>query len=74
MTTAIRIVGLVKEFPPVARAPRTRAVDGVSLDVEPGELFFLLGPSGCGAAMAGSAATAGEAAHQAVSGHTGART
>ncbi len=48
MTTAIRIVGLVKEFPPVARAPRTRAVDGVSLDVEPGELFFLLGPSGCG--------------------------
>ncbi len=48
MTTAIRIAGLVKEFPPVARAPRTRAVDGVSLDVEPGELFFLLGPSGCG--------------------------
>ncbi|HRQ72809.1 MAG TPA: ABC transporter ATP-binding protein, partial [Phycisphaerales bacterium] len=48
MTTAIRIAGLVKEFPPVARAPRTRAVDGVSIGVEPGELFFLLGPSGCG--------------------------
>jgi len=48
MTTAIRIAGLVKEFPAVARAPRTRAVDGVSLDIEPGELFFLLGPSGCG--------------------------
>ncbi len=26
----------------------TRAVDAVSLDIEPGELFFLLGPSGCG--------------------------
>ncbi len=26
----------------------TRAVDGVTLDVEKGELFFLLGPSGCG--------------------------
>jgi iron(III) transport system ATP-binding protein len=26
----------------------TRAVDGVSLTIEPGELFFLLGPSGCG--------------------------
>ncbi len=25
-----------------------RAVDGVSLTIEPGELFFLLGPSGCG--------------------------
>ncbi|MFW6058844.1 MAG: ABC transporter ATP-binding protein [Phycisphaeraceae bacterium] len=26
----------------------TRAVDGVDLDIQPGELFFLLGPSGCG--------------------------
>ena len=26
----------------------TRAVDGIDLEVEPGELFFLLGPSGCG--------------------------
>ena len=26
----------------------TVALDAISLDVEPGELFFLLGPSGCG--------------------------
>ncbi|HUF62542.1 MAG TPA: ABC transporter ATP-binding protein [Verrucomicrobiales bacterium] len=26
----------------------TRALDGVTLEIEPGELFFLLGPSGCG--------------------------
>ncbi len=27
---------------------QSRAVDGLSLEIEPGELFFLLGPSGCG--------------------------
>ena len=27
---------------------RTRAIDGVSLDVQPGEFVVLLGPSGCG--------------------------
>jgi iron(III) transport system ATP-binding protein len=26
----------------------TRALDGVSVQLEPGEMFFLLGPSGCG--------------------------
>ncbi|HZW05798.1 MAG TPA: ABC transporter ATP-binding protein [Phycisphaerales bacterium] len=44
MPTAIDIQRLVKRYTP-GSAP---AVDGVSLRVEPGELFFLLGPSGCG--------------------------
>jgi len=38
----ITISGLRKRF------GGTVAVDGVSLEVEKGELFFLLGPSGCG--------------------------
>jgi iron(III) transport system ATP-binding protein len=29
-------------------APRVLALDGVTFDVQPGELFTLLGPSGCG--------------------------
>jgi iron(III) transport system ATP-binding protein len=40
--TSIRIVDIVKHFGAV------KALQGVSLDVEPGELFTLLGPSGCG--------------------------
>lgn len=40
--TAIHLKGLVKKF------GQTTAVAGVDLDIEPGELFFLLGPSGCG--------------------------
>ena len=46
MSTAIAIRDLVKEFR--SRRETTRAVDAISLDIEPGELFFLLGPSGCG--------------------------
>ncbi len=38
----IRLIDLEKRFGGV------RAVDGVSLDVGPGEFFSLLGPSGCG--------------------------
>src|SRR5215471_4751312 len=39
---SISIVGLRKEFDGVT------AVDGIDLDIEPGEFFTLLGPSGCG--------------------------
>jgi len=38
----LRLEHVTKRFGPFV------AVDGVSLTVEPGELFFLLGPSGCG--------------------------
>jgi len=40
--TRVRVEGIVKRF------GDTLAVDGVTLDVEPGQLFTLVGPSGCG--------------------------
>ena len=52
MTTSITIQELSKTYPAIAPAAgklrTTTAVDHVSLNIEPGELFFLLGPSGCG--------------------------
>ena len=42
MSIPIRLTELTKVF------GETRAVDGITLTIEPGELFFLLGPSGCG--------------------------
>jgi iron(III) transport system ATP-binding protein len=40
--TRVRVEKIFKRF------GETRAIDGVSLDVRPGELFTLVGPSGCG--------------------------
>lgn len=42
MTTALQLQDVRKAFPGV------RALDGVDLDVETGELMAILGPSGCG--------------------------
>jgi iron(III) transport system ATP-binding protein len=46
MGTRIGIENLVKVFGSGKDA--ARAVDGITMTIEPGELFFLLGPSGCG--------------------------
>ena len=40
--TRVRVEQIVKRF------GETRAIDGVSLEVRPGDLFTLVGPSGCG--------------------------
>ncbi|MFZ4575646.1 MAG: ABC transporter ATP-binding protein [Phycisphaerales bacterium] len=46
--TRIEIKNLTKAYPAQSGVATSTAVDRVSLEVEPGELFFLLGPSGCG--------------------------
>ena len=51
MSTTITLKGLTKTFPgsaPGAGGVPTTAVDHVDLRIESGELFFLLGTSGCG--------------------------
>jgi ABC-type Fe3+/spermidine/putrescine transport system ATPase subunit len=48
LTEAPRASGTVTLTNLVKRFGATRALDGVSLAVAPGEFFTLLGPSGCG--------------------------
>ncbi len=47
MPHEIKIQNLSKSFKGIGGGT-TKAVDHISLNIEPGELFFLLGPSGCG--------------------------
>ncbi len=47
MSVPVSITDVTKAFP-APGGQQTLAVDGVSLEIEAGELFFLLGPSGCG--------------------------
>ncbi|QUG99572.1 ABC transporter ATP-binding protein [Saccharopolyspora erythraea] len=44
MTSAVEVVDLVKKYPKSA----SNAVDGLSFEVTPGEVFGLLGPNGAG--------------------------
>jgi len=46
MIPQIRIRDLAKSFP--ARDGLFTALDGVTLDIAPGEIFMIVGPSGCG--------------------------
>jgi ABC-2 type transport system ATP-binding protein len=47
-STALRAVDLVKTYPGGRGAPPVRALDGLSIAVEPGSVFALLGPNGAG--------------------------
>ncbi|MGH8963320.1 MAG: ATP-binding cassette domain-containing protein [Jatrophihabitantaceae bacterium] len=47
-TTALDAVDLVKTYPAGRGIPPVRALDGLSVAVEPGSVFALLGPNGAG--------------------------
>jgi iron(III) transport system ATP-binding protein len=48
MSTRITLEAVSKHYPAIGGGGITKAVDRISLEIQPGHLFFLLGPSGCG--------------------------
>jgi len=48
MAVGIEVKNLIKTFPAYGTQKEFRAVNNVSLSVQPGEMVTLLGPSGCG--------------------------
>ncbi|HEX5333533.1 MAG TPA: ABC transporter ATP-binding protein [Cellulomonas sp.] len=54
-TPALAVKDLVVEFPGRLGSPRVRAVDGVSLTIEPGRVLGLVGESGSGKTTVGRA-------------------
>ena len=55
LTPALAVRDLVVEFPGRLGSPRVRAVDGVSLTIEPGRVLGLVGESGSGKTTVGRA-------------------
>jgi NitT/TauT family transport system ATP-binding protein len=46
--THLRVAGVDKRFPSLARGPGIHALGPIDLDLRQGEFFALVGPSGCG--------------------------
>ena len=55
MSRCIEVRGLTKVFPGSGNRPDVRAVERLDFEVENGEIYCLLGPSGCGGMLVSGA-------------------